>query len=79
MNKMEDMIKIVKLLEELGLLIKGINETIKNEAQKQKGRFLSMILGTLAAIMSACVFTLIHREGCICLDQLEYQRKDQQY
>ena len=41
--------KIVKSLEELGLLIKGISETIKNEAKEQKGRFLSMLLGTLAA------------------------------
>ena len=41
--------KIVKSLEESGLLIKGISETIKNEAKVQKGGFLPMILGTLAA------------------------------
>ena len=41
--------KIVKSLEESGLLIKGISETIKNEAKEQKGRFLSISLGTLAA------------------------------
>ena len=35
----EDMINIVKLLEEKGLLIKGISETIKNEAKGQEGRF----------------------------------------
>ena len=29
--------KIVKLLEESRLLIKGINEKIKNEAKEQKG------------------------------------------
>ena len=29
---MEDKMKIVKSLEESGLLIKGISETIKNEA-----------------------------------------------
>ena len=43
--------KIVKSLEESGLLIKGINETIKNEAKEQKGGFLPMLLGTLAASM----------------------------
>ena len=41
--------KIVKSLEESRLLIKGISETIKNEAKEQKGGFLSILLGTLAA------------------------------
>ena len=41
--------KIVKSLEKSGLLIKGISETIKNEAKEQKGGFLSILLGTLAA------------------------------
>ena len=44
---MED--KIVKSLEVSGLLIKGISETIKNEAKQQKGGFLGMLLGTLGA------------------------------
>ena len=48
-EEMEDIMKIVKLLEESGLLIKGISETIKNEAKKQKGGFLLMLLRTLAA------------------------------
>ena len=46
---MEDIMKIVKLLEESRLLIKRISETIKNEAREQKGRILPMLLGTLAA------------------------------
>ena len=46
---MEDIIKIVKSLEESRLLMKEISETIKNEAKEQKGRFLPAILGTLAA------------------------------
>ena len=37
------------LLKDVGLLVKGANETIKNEAKEQKGRFLSMLLGILAA------------------------------
>ena len=44
-EEMEDIMKTVKFLEESGLLIKGINETIKNETKKQKGGFLSMLLG----------------------------------
>ena len=42
--------KITESIEESGLLIKGISETIKNEAKEQKVRFLQMLLGTLAAI-----------------------------
>ena len=41
--------KIVKSLKDLGLLIKGVSETIQNEAKEQKGGFLSMLLGTLGA------------------------------
>ena len=46
---MNDIIKIIKSLEECGLLIKAVSETIENEAKEQKGGFLSMYLGTLGA------------------------------
>ena len=46
---MEYIIKIVKFLEDSGLLLKGVSETIQNEAKEQKGGFLSMLLGTLGA------------------------------
>ena len=39
--------KIVNSLKESGLLIKGVSETIENEAQKQKNGFLSILLSTL--------------------------------
>ena len=48
-EEMEDILKIVKSLEESGLVIKGDSVTIKNEAKKQKGGFLPMLLGTLVA------------------------------
>ena len=48
-NEMEDIIKMVKYLEDSGLLLKGVSETIKNEAKEQKRRFLSMLFGTLGA------------------------------
>ena len=48
-DEMEDIIKIVKSLEDSGLLLKGVSETIQNEEKKQKGVFLSMLLGTLSA------------------------------
>ena len=46
---MEDIIKKFKSLEDSGLLLKGVSETIQNEAKEQKGGFLSMLLGTLGA------------------------------
>ena len=44
----EDIMKMVKSLEESGLLIKGISETFKNETKERKGGFLLMPFGTLA-------------------------------
>ena len=46
---MEDLIKIVKSLEDSGLLLEGVTESVQNEVKEQKGRFLSMLLGTLSA------------------------------
>ena len=44
---MKDILKIMKSLEDSGLLLEGVSEAIKNEAQEQEGRFPSMLLGTL--------------------------------
>ena len=46
---MEDVIKIVKSLEDSGLLLKGVTETVQNEVKEEKGGFLSMLLGILGA------------------------------
>ena len=46
---MEDILKIVRSLEDSELLLKGVTETVKNEAKQQRGGFLSMLLGTLGA------------------------------
>ena len=46
---MKDIMKIVKSLEDSGLLLKRISETIQYEEKEQKGVFLSMLLGTLGA------------------------------
>ena len=43
--------KTVNSLEESGLLIKGVNKTIKNKAKKQKGGFLSMLSSTAGAVL----------------------------
>ena len=46
---MNDIIKIIKSLEDLGVLIDGITEAIKHEIKKQEGRFLGALLAPLAA------------------------------
>ena len=48
-HEMEDILKIFRSLEDSGLLLKGVSETIQKEAKEQKGEFLSMLLGTLSA------------------------------
>ena len=48
-DEMNDILKIVKSLENCGILLKGVSETIKDEAKEQKGGFLNMLLGTLGA------------------------------
>ena len=62
---MEDIIKIVKSLEDSGLLLKGVTETVQNEVNEQKGGFLSMLLGTLGASLLGSILTRqgINRAG----------------
>ena len=43
--------KIVQALEDSNILLKGVTKTIKNETKKQRGGFLNMLLGTLAATL----------------------------
>ena len=46
-EEINDVIKIVQALEDSNVSLKGYTETVKNETKKQKGGFLSMLLGTL--------------------------------
>ena len=46
-DEIKDIMKIVKSLENSGLLLKGVTETVQNEVKYQKGGFLSMLLCTL--------------------------------
>ena len=59
-DEMDDILKIVKFLENSGLLLKGLSETIQHEAKEQRRGFLSMLFGTLGAsllgdILSKCL------------------------
>ena len=48
-EEINDIMKIIKSLEESGLLIKGISKTTKNEAKEQKGGLISILLGISGA------------------------------
>ena len=62
---MDDLIEIVKSLEDSGLLLKGVTESVQNEVKGQKGGFLSMLLGTLGASVLGNLLAGkgIHRAG----------------
>ena len=48
-DEMGNILKIVKSLEDSGVLLKGVIETIQHESKEQRGGFLGMLLGTLGA------------------------------
>ena len=54
---MDDLIKIVKSLEDSCLLLKGITESVQNDIKEQKGRFVSMLLGTTGASLLGNLLT----------------------
>ena len=56
-DETNDVIKIIKSLEDSGLLLKRVTETVQNEVKEQKGGFLSMLLGTLGASLLGNILT----------------------
>ena len=50
-DEMKDIIKIVKSVKDSGVLLNGVTETVQNEVKEQKGGSLSILLGTLGAIL----------------------------
>ena len=48
---MNDIMKIIQALEDSNVLLKGVTKTINNVTKKQKGEFLSMLLGILEATL----------------------------
>ena len=54
---MNEIMKIIKALENSGILLKGVSKTIKNEYKEQTGGFLSMLLGTLGASLLGNLLT----------------------
>ena len=60
-------IKIIKSIEDSGLLLKVVTETVQNESKEQRGGFLSALLGTLGASLlgDLLIGKGIYRAGCI--------------
>ena len=56
-DEKEDIIKIAKSLEDSGLMLNWVTETVQNEVKEQKGGFLSMLLGTLGAGLLGTLLT----------------------
>ena len=53
----DNIMKTIKSLEESGVLLKRVSKTIVKEAKDQKGGFLIMLLGTLAASLLGNLLT----------------------
>ena len=49
---MNDIMKIVRALEDFDIFLKRVTETIKNETKEQKEGFFGMLLCTLGASLS---------------------------
>ena len=56
-EEMNDIMKIIKALENSGILLKGVSKTIKDGTKEQRGGFLSMLLGTLEASLLGNLLT----------------------
>ena len=57
-EEINDIMKIVQALKDSNILLKGVTKTIENERKGQKGRFLSMLLGTLGASLLGNLLTV---------------------
>ena len=54
---MNDIMKIIEVLENSGILLKGVSKTIENETKEQRGGFFSMLLGILGASLFGNLLT----------------------
>ena len=59
-------IKIVKSLEDSGLLVEGVTEKVQTEVKEQRRGFLSILLGTLGACLLG---NLLTGKGAIATSQ----------
>ena len=59
---MKDINKIIKSLEDSGVLIYRVTETVKHEIKKQEGRFLGALLAPLAASLVQPVISSVVKD-----------------
>ena len=60
-DEMDDILKTVKSLKDSRVLLKGVSETLQNEAKEQRGRFLSMLLSTFGASLLGDLLAKIYQ------------------
>ena len=60
---MNDIIKIIKSLEDLGVLIDRVTETVKHEIRKQERRFLIALPTPLAALIVQPVISSVLKKS----------------
>ena len=59
---MNNIIKIIKSVEDSDVLIDGVTKTIKHEIKKQEGRFLGALLAPLTTtIMQPVISSVVKR------------------
>ena len=56
-EEINDIIKLVRALEDPNILLKRVTKTITNETKEQNGGFLSMLLGILGASLLGNLLT----------------------
>ena len=64
-DERDDILKIVKSLEDSNVLLKGVSETIQREAKEQRGGFLGMLLGTFGASLLGDILKGLSGKGVI--------------
>ena len=65
-DEIEDIIEMVKSLEDSGLLVEGVTEKVQTEVKEQRRGFLSILLGTLGACLLG---NLLTGKGAIATSQ----------
>ena len=58
-ENMNDIIELIKSLEDSSVLIDGVTQTVKHEIKKQEDRFLEALLAPLAASIVQSVISSV--------------------
>ena len=72
---MNDNIKILKPIQDLGVLIDEVTETVEDDIKKQKGGFLGALLAPLAASLVQPAISSVVK----CIGESGIRRRGRQY